>query len=433
MTMAPRTSVYEVSRAGSERATTGGGGKLATRAGKTHVVWQDRTEAGYPNRVATFEHESGALTEPLTLNHGEDNHARPNLVMDHEGVLHAVISGHNSPVVHRRSERPNDASAWSEPVTIGHGTYPVPVCAPDGTLHVAMRNAERWNGVDLYRKPPGGAWEGPRKLVYRDPALPGYAAFHAGLAVAADGTLHAAIDFYESEGIWERRGLHQAVAYMRSPDGGATWTRADGARIELPARPESMDVLARDTADERHEPISPPVVLAQGNLVLDDAATPHILYADHRDAPGQVIHAYPDGAGRWQREPIEALPDAFPGHRPTQVRAALTRTADGTFAALLNLRPLGEGWDGTLPTRALSMAEGTDDRLAWLVSSDNGNTWCPHPALEGQSATQPNVERPMGGNEIPGGRPPPFLFFEGATRYPEEGEMIQNRVQLAVP
>jgi hypothetical protein len=425
--------MHLVSQQGSERATSGGGGKLVTRDGKTHIVWQDSTPAGYFNRVRTFAHERGEFTAPFTLNEGTDNHARPNIVIDREGYLHAVISGHNSPVTYRRSVRTNDASAWTEPITIGEGTYPIPACGPSGTLYVTMRSANRWNGVDLYVKPPGKPWEKRHKLVHRDPDLPGYAGFHGGLAVAPDGTLHTVIDFYESKGIYEGRGLHQAVAYMRSSDGGRTWTKADGTPIELSARPPQMDVIARDVAEERHEKMPPPVILAQGNIVLDLQQRPHVLYVDHRQGPGQIMHASSDSGGEWMRKPLLALNEAFPQHRPTGCRGALTVRQDGAIFALLELYPLGDGWQNGLPTRALGFGENLDKRLAWLISPDDGGAWTAREALEVTDFNQPNVERPTGGNELLDDGVPPFIYFDGASRYPEDGESIQNNVYFVTP
>ena len=41
------TGCQLISPIGSERATSGGGNKIVTFQGKTHVVWQDVTEEGY--------------------------------------------------------------------------------------------------------------------------------------------------------------------------------------------------------------------------------------------------------------------------------------------------------------------------------------------------------------------------------------------------
>ena len=137
----------------------------------------------------------------------------------------------------------------------------------------------------------------------------------------SDGVLHLVVDFYEGRGIrYDQRGLHQAVCYMCSRDGGETWERADGSRIELPARPEQLDVLARSEEDERHEPMPRPEVLAQGCIVVSSGG-PHILYVSHLDEPGEIVHAYLDAKGAWERESIDA---GFPDHRPTGCRGAFS-------------------------------------------------------------------------------------------------------------
>ncbi|MEO1998753.1 MAG: BNR-4 repeat-containing protein, partial [Planctomycetaceae bacterium] len=214
-----------ISSIGSERATSGAGGKIATFQGKTHVVWQDATGEGYFNRVCTYDHSTGGLMERVTLNQGRDNHSRPVIAIGPKGYLHVVLSGHNSPVTYRRSLQPNDSSAWTEPEAAGSGTYPTLVCGADGTLYLTLRSSRRWNGVDLYVKSPDQPWRKQCKLVVRDPNLNGYAAFLNGLAWGPDHqTLHLVQDFYESKG--SQRGVHQAVCYMQSRDGGRTWQRA---------------------------------------------------------------------------------------------------------------------------------------------------------------------------------------------------------------
>ena len=122
-------------------------------------------------------------------------------------------------------------------------------------------------GVDLYRCPPGGAWSEPQRVVaLAEEYGQAYAAFHMQMDAAPDGTLHAIIDFYEGEDE-HGRGLHQATCYARSDDQGDTWTRAAGTPVDLPARPENLQILARNTRS-RHEQ-SPPPDIRQGGLVVD--------------------------------------------------------------------------------------------------------------------------------------------------------------------
>ena len=432
---APKFHRDLISSIGSESATNGGGGKVVTFAGKTHVVWQDSTKQGYFNRVRSLDHASGEWSDTFTLNRGRDNHARPVITVDHNGYLHALMSGHNSPVTYRRSVRPNDSSEWTDPEPAGSGTYPIVVCGPDDTLYLVMRSPNRWNGVDLYFKPPDQPWKLRHKLVRRDEQYPGYGAFHSGLAFSPDGTLHIVVDFYEGKGVMDRRGLHQAVCTMRSRDDGQTWQKADGTPVTLPARPEDMDVLARDTAPRRHEPMPPPVVLAQGCIAVDSQGTPHVLYISHLEKPGQLIHATVDGQGRWKQRPIEGLEKAYPGMRPVRCRGALSIAEDDRFYALLDLYPLNVGWtDDGKPTRNMRLKPECRRRLAWLISGDACESFTAAPALEeGAIYNQPNLERPTGVNHIPAERRPPFIYFDGVSRYPEKNEILQNNVFLVRP
>jgi len=211
--------------------------------------------------------------------------------------------------------------------------------------------------------------------------------------------------------------------------------KADGTPVTLPARPEDMDVLARDTAPRRHEPMPPPVVLAQGCIAVDSQGTPHVLYISHLEKPGQLIHATVDGQGRWKQRPIEGLEKAYPGMRPVRCRGALSIAEDDRFYALLDLYPLNVGWtDDGKPTRNMRLKPECRRRLAWLISGDACESFTAAPALEeGAIYNQPNLERPTGVNHIPAERRPPFIYFDGVSRYPEKNEILQNNVFLVRP
>jgi len=191
-------------------------------------------------------------------------------------------------------------------------------------------------------------------------------------------------------------------------------------------------VIAQDRAKARHEDMPPPLLVSAGSMVLDDQQRPHVLYIDHRMGPGQITHATSSEAGEWSRTPIDAINHVFPEHRPTSMRGSFTRRADGTMYALLELVPHGEGWMNGVPIRAMRRME-LDKRLAWLVSRDGGETWDATKALDGGDFNQPNVERPVGGNQPPADTAPPFIYFTGERRYPEEGEVIHNDVYLVMP
>ena len=418
--------MQKISSMGSERATNDSG-KIITCHGRTHIAWQDVSREGYFNRVRTYDHAMGSWGEPVTLDVGIDNHARGVLAIDNHGVLHAVLGGHGTAVHWRRALAPDDASAWSAAVPVGVGTYPVFLCGPDGTLYLTLRGRgqqRHQRGVDLYRLSPGeSAWSEPRRIVALAESYgQAYAAYHMQMDAAPDGTLHAIIDFYEGEDA-HGRGLHQATCYARSTDGGDCWTRADGKRVPLPARPENLDVLARSIRP-RHEKLPPPEI-RQGGMVVDARGRAFAFYLDHGAAPGRCMMVTVEDGGLRQTPVSQHWERLYPEMRALECRAAV-REDDAIFV-LVTLTPFNDEWLDGKPTRAMRMCERSDQRLVWLVSRDGGATFTVETFLTpGQACNCPSGEKSVGINTIPADRPPAVLYFDGSQEYPGGGDYYES-------
>ena len=420
-----------VSEIGCITATNGPGNHIVTHEGKTHVVWQDHTQDGYFNRVRTLDHATGTMSDPVILNEGVDNHARPILTIDHQGYLHVVLSGHGSPIGSRRSLRPNDASEWTEEEPAGAGTYPILLCGLDDTLFLTMRSNVSWNGTELFVRPPGGPWREGTKPIKRTDEYEGYAAYTNGFALAPDGTIHMVWDFFETRGTWEQYGLDQYVSYMCSRDGAATWEKADGTAIKAPARPEQMDVFARYNAPAGQ--VNPGSSIASGgSIAVDSSGRPVVLYVSHMEMPGQIIMATPDSEGKWEQRSIEVVEQAYPDLRPGSCSRSVTSSDDGTIYALLELIPISDGWDNGKPTGLLGNPDGLGKQLVWLISSDGGSNWSVAPALEpGRFFNRANVERHTSAFIPTSGRKPSFIYHDGPT-CGVDGEVIQTNVYLVI-
>lgn len=415
-----------ISTTGSERATVGDGNKIVTADGVTHVVWQDIGRDGYLNRIRSLDSATASWTEPVTLGRGIDNHARPVLTVDGDGYLHVVLGGHGSPVTWRRSLRPGDSSEWTPPEPIGEGTYPVLLCGPDNTLYLTLR-ANCHAGVDFYGKPRGESWECRSRIV--ENALEyssAYAAFHMQMMLGPDGVLHAVVDFYEGEDA-AGRGLHMAVTYCRSSDGGHNWTRADGTPFATPGRPEVMDTLARST-ESRVEKL-PRVEDANCGLVVDSQSRPTILHISHRRAPGELHLVALDGAGEPQRQPLQvALARHWPDLRVTDAKATIG--PDDAIWVLATLSPLNDEWIRGRPSRAMALTERNDQRLVWIATRDRGATCQVQTAIEpGRAFNAPNPELPVGANVLDGHQPPRFVYFDGTRGYPGGGDYYEKPVE----
>ncbi len=414
-----------VSSAGSERATVGNGNKIVTYDGKTHVVWQDVSQEGYLNQVRSFDHSKDLWTDPYTVGTGIDNHARPIITVDYKGYLHIIQSGHNSPVSWRRSVRPNDSSEWTAPVNVGEGTYPVVLCDQDNTLYLTMRGNNHI-GVDFYAKPEGQPWRKVTRIVknaeeYRE----AYGAFHMNMAFAPDQTIHAVIDFYEGQDD-VGRGLHQAVSYVKSVDGGLTWLKADGSQVDTPARPEDMDTLIRSTRT-RVEHLPRPEHRNIG-IVVNSQGIPFVFYYSHGEAPGQLYMATPKTGGDFQiRSLAFLLEDKWPNMRIIGVH--VTMQEGDRICILATLTPLNEEWMHGRPTRAMTMQARNDQRLILLMSEDGGVHFEAKSILEpGSAFNAPNLEKPAGANRLSSSVIPTFIYFNGSSAYPGGGDYYQKPV-----
>ena len=420
-----------ISTSGSERATNDSG-KIVVHNGRAHVVWQDVTREGYFNRVRTRDDASGVWSEPTTLDQGVDNHARGVMTVDPEGYLHVVLGGHGSAVSWCCSLRPGDSSAWTETREIGVGTYPILQCAADGTLYLTLRGqgGERHlRGVDFYRRRRHGEWEAPRRIVRLAKKYgQAYAGFPMQMAIAGDGTIHGIFEFYE--GADDRsRGLHQAICYARSRDGGENWEKADGTAAVLPARPGDFDILARNTLP-RHEKL-PPSEIKHGGIVVDSGGKPFFFYLHHTKAPGLLIAGTIDGDGGIRERAVSHHWEAL-WPRMRAIGCWSTIREDDAIHALVQLTPFDNEWIDGKPTRAINMDERSDQRLVWLISADGGRRWEVRPFLEpGSVCNCPSLEQSTGANLIPAGRRPAVLYFDGSSGYPGGGDYYADGLSVA--
>ena len=423
--------MHIISEQGSERATSDNG-KIITCNGRTHVTWQDVSREGYFNRVRTLDHDTGEWSDPITLDAGVDNHARSVFAITPDGILHVILGGHGTEVQWRQSTMPNDATMWTDPQPIGVGTYPVFLSGPDGTLYLALRGHgehRHQRGLDIYRRPPGGKWSEPVRIVkLAEEYGQAYAGFHTQVDVAPDGTLHAIIDFYEGENEVSR-GVHQATCYSCSRDGGTCWERADGTPVRLPARPEDLDTLARNT-HPRHEQLPPPEI-RQCGMVVDSHGRPFAVYMNHGIEPGHCVMVTTGTDGLLREIPVNSYwEDLHPNMRAVECKTSIRE--DDMVCVLVTLTPYNDEWLDGKPTRAMRMRERNDERLVWLLAEDGGTTFRVQTLLEpGGSYNVPSVEQPRGANKITADRMPAVLYFDGSRAYPGGGDYYDESRSVA--
>ncbi len=218
---------------------------VVSRGSKVHVAWGEATEPeekapGVPTFVATYDRETGAVSEPALVGYGppaNDVHNSPCITMDSQGYLHVLVGTHGRTFKYARSLKPNDAGGgWTEAVDIGprlRQTYVGLVCGQDDTLHVVFRlwqydteyfPAGHYACLAYMTKPKDGVWSEPRPLVVAP--FSEYSVFYHRLTIDREGRLFLSYDYWST--FWFYRTDHWGTrrALMTSDDQGETWKLA---------------------------------------------------------------------------------------------------------------------------------------------------------------------------------------------------------------
>lgn len=405
---------YLLSTEGSGRATAYlESPKIITFQGKTHAAWLDTPPEGFRIRIRTLDHESGVWSEPWTIGSAEDNHGGPALTIDQQGYLHILFYSHHHPFRYRRSVRPNDASEWTPYEEFGVNlTYPSLVCSQDGTLLMTARRSydDRPWELEMWSKTPGEKWERRGALVKS--RFASYSQFAGSLAWGPNHEiLHLGTRIYEMPPE-EAQSPLTTVGYMRSEDGGRTWTQSDGSAISLPATPESIDVLASGRAKESR-------VLNAGSIGVDPKGVPFVPYSIRTQDTSQSYVATPLGDGKWRHVHLNPfLPELYRNWALFMHGGVSFGKSGQPIVAATMMRISVDGIDWGEVTTELARFRSNDGGETYLgesfdVPSDQEPRW------------MPNLERPTGFNEMPY---EPGLIYTDGVRGEALEDQLSNRV-----
>ncbi|MBI3971329.1 MAG: BNR-4 repeat-containing protein [Chloroflexi bacterium] len=369
-------STHVLSTSGSNRATAYPqvSNKIVQARGRIFVTWLDGPSA---IKVATFDVASATWSAAVTLGQGQDNHAGAALTMDSAGFLYAAFGPHHGPFQFRRTLRPYDASAWESTEWFGDDcTHPSLVCGVDDTLHLLHRSGRSKWRLLYRRRPKGERWSEPTEVV--DPCFEGYTHFWPSLAVAADGALHLAFAINTGSPFMGR-----AVGYLRSENGGRSWTSADGAPVQLPLTPHRAAFIEA----------GPNLQLTPSNLALDAFGHPW-LAAYHRERRPQSLTLWHHDGAAWRSRGIsDEVGRAFPGYEHASVNT-MTFDARGRLYVAAVIQREGEDHGGAKDGWGES-----GDRVVLLTSDDLGETFDVVPVSDVDPA-RPSwlvaIERPYG-------------------------------------
>jgi Asp-tRNA(Asn)/Glu-tRNA(Gln) amidotransferase A subunit family amidase len=356
--------------------------KILTHEGKTHVVWLDQIHKTY---VCTYNHKTRRWSAPVFVGDGDDNHAGAALAMDPEGYLHLVFGPHHNPIQHAVSAEPNSATKWIRQPSFGgvNATYPSMVCDKDGTLHVCYRGAferERPWGAMYQRKPKGGEWSDPVKLV--DPEGPqAYTQFENALHLASDGSLFLAYHIVRATEADHNQVRGMGFGVMRSKDGGHSWmSYSGGDALMLPTAPASPCVIEFDEQ----------IDVRIGNLVCTSDGTP-LFTLNRREDKVHETFLYRWWNRRWDIIPLLPEAEKLFGNCMMSDCCSLSISDDGVLYAAATVCRQGGGWaDPTNEIILLTSRDLGETFSAYKISPEDPNT----------SNWLPSLERATGHNKV---------------------------------
>ncbi len=386
--------------------------KIVTIGERTHVSWLDSQDGKFLVRIRTLNRDTGRWSPTYTVGEAFDNHGGPSLTFDGEGYLHIVYYPHHHPFRYRRSLRPNDASRWTEETQFGEKcTYSSMICLPDSTLVLVCRESskERWK-LNLYEKPPDTNWQGPRTILHGQ-APGGYTRWQAALALdPEDETIHMSFMLYEQA----LKKIGYAVGYLRSNDQGQTWQRSDGTPVDLPATPETIDLVAGARTAEG------PANFRPGNVAVDSDGVPWLIYCRMDRQPFETWIARAGGGAQWQNIPLlPFIQRRWPG-RAVKTPGGIVFSEDRIM--YITVTTVDSGAEVKPAQWGHPSAE-----IALLVSRDYGRTFAVFDVSDPDPSEPnwlPNLERPT----TPLWMYAPSLIFTHGPRGQSNKEIMSNQV-----
>lgn len=272
---------------------------VTTQDGVQYAVWCDADR--HPiigrrtlphGRWTTFD-LSTVGGNPLAAPTEEDGHNNYAVAVDADGYVHVAGNHHDDPLRYVRSTAPGDISAWTAPGMVGDShessvTYPQFLRTADELLFV-FRGGSSGNGNVVINAYSTASKTWARRAIPLSglaPVTPDESPYTNHLALDASGVLHV---FYLWRTTADLNTTHD-ICYVRSADGGGTWTNAAGTPLALPVTPSTSPVVKAGALS----------TVNQSGADVDAAGRPHSAWWIAPDST-QLVHIWHDGAA-WHED-----------------------------------------------------------------------------------------------------------------------------------
>ena len=198
-------------------------------AQKTFFVYGGTTQSDERHLLAMvgyYDHKTGMVPRPVVVFDKEtvdDPHDNPVINIDKDGYLWVFVSGRSTSRLGLkfRSKAPYSIDGW-EQIAAEDMTYPQLWVRPDDTFFNFFTRYTAGRELYFETSQNGRGWSDDKKLA-------GFGG-HYGTSGHWNGKVATFFNYHPGGDVDKRTNVY----YAQTVDNGATWTNADGTRLELP-------------------------------------------------------------------------------------------------------------------------------------------------------------------------------------------------------
>jgi hypothetical protein len=223
-------------------------------------------------------------------------------------------------------------------------------------------------------------------------------------------TIHMSFMLYEQA----IKKVGYAVGYLRSMDVGRSWQRSDGTLVDLPATPETIEIVDGAVAPDD------PTNFRPGSIAVGPQGAPWLIYCRMDHQPFETWIARPDSKTGWHKiSLLPAIQKKWPD-RAVKTPGNIVFGRDGTMYVAVTT--VNRNIEGEAAQWGHPSAE-----VALLVSKDQGQTFSAFGISQSDSSVPnwlPNLERPTRHEPIN----VPSLIYTHGHRGITNKQIMENEV-----
>lgn len=200
---------------------------------RTYIAYQDNVNCN--PYILYYDHGAASWSAPVNIGSnpiGPDDHGPPVLAVDGSGFIYSFYGAHDSAIKVKKANGSESIAAWTAKTDVAAGSYPRPRIRSGGTIQVFYRGVD--TGVVPTQYPLKFAISTDGATTWTTTNLVAYGAnfaIYGSVWYETDSKIHVAYMQWPNV---NSATVRLNCYYLKSTDGGTTWTKADGTSLSLP-------------------------------------------------------------------------------------------------------------------------------------------------------------------------------------------------------